>query len=80
MQVSYDVYLLHMLALYWFEAGAMRVYGPGATFAVAVAADPVRGYSAILAAACLGGYAAGMVHNRVHACAGALFASSKSKK
>lgn len=66
MKVTYDVYLLHMVALYWFEAVAVNKLGNEGTFASLVEADPVRGYFAILTVTCLGGYAVGLAHNKMH--------------
>ena len=66
LKVTYDVYLLHMVALYWFEAVVVNKLGNEGTFAALVQADPVRGYLAILTVTCLGGYAAGVVHNKMH--------------
>ena len=51
-----------MAALYWVEAWVV----PRGAFESRVAADPVAGYAAILAATCAAGYAVAVVHNRVH--------------
>jgi hypothetical protein len=56
-----------MAALYWFESTTVHKFGNEGTFAAAVAADPVRGYGAILAVTCLGGYAVSLLHNKLHA-------------
>jgi hypothetical protein len=76
MKVTYDVYLLHMVALYWFEAFTVYKFGSDGTFATAVAADPLRGYGTILAVTCIGGYIVGLVHNKLHT----VLSSKKAKK
>jgi hypothetical protein len=55
-----------MIALYWFEAFIVHRFGSEGTFAAAVAVNPVRGYGAILAVTCLGGYVVGLMHNKIH--------------
>ncbi|KAL4517234.1 hypothetical protein Ndes2437B_g06839 [Nannochloris sp. 'desiccata'] len=65
-KVTYDVYLVHMIALYWFEAFTVHKFGSEGTFAAAVAVNPVGAYGAILVVTCLGGYVVGLVHNKMH--------------
>lgn len=77
--MSYDVYLLHMAALYWWEAGALRLGGSRWSFATIVAENQVKGYGAILAATCIGGYLAGLVHMKVHAWGNKVVRSLKQK-
>jgi len=55
-----------MIALYWYEAFTVHRFGSEGTFAAAVAVNPVRGYCAILAVTCSGGYAVGLMHNKMH--------------
>jgi hypothetical protein len=64
-QLSYDVYLLHMAALYWWEAGAL----PRGALAEVSSKDPGTGYSAILAGTCCAAYAAALLHRGAHAAA-----------
>lgn len=66
LKVTYDVYLVHMIALYWFEAFKVHKFGSEGTFAAAVAVNPVGAYGAILVVTCLGGYVVGLMHNKMH--------------
>ena len=65
-----------MLALYCVEAASLRLFGSDGSFAALVAADPIKGYLAILTATCLGGYVIGTVHQRLHG----LFSGLKGRK
>lgn len=64
-QLSYDIYLLHMVALYWWQAAAL----PRGALAAVVAQNQVVGYLAIFAGLCVTSYLVGAAHHYAHAAA-----------
>lgn len=68
-QVSYDVYLLHMAALYWFEAYVL----PRGWLAEQVNKDPRKGYAIIYGGICVASYVCAVLHHTLHSKVGKLF-------
>jgi hypothetical protein len=62
LQLSYHVYLLHMVALYWGEALLL----PRGYIAATVRATPVHGYFLILGFTCACAYVTAAAHHWAH--------------
>jgi len=70
------MYLLHMAALYWWEAYTVHK----GTLEAAVAANPLAGYGIILLGTCAAGLAVAVAHNLFHSKLQTLFGGKKTKE